>query len=92
MHVYVMFYYEIQCGFTKIWCPENSPTVNSLGENSPLENSPISFSQIIFAEKMFLLLKNEKMFHLVEKILNKREACRFGNSGAVSKKLKTGAV
>ena len=25
--------------------------------------------------------------HLVETILNKREACRFGNSGAVSKKL-----
>ena len=30
--------------------------------------------------------------HLLETILIKREACRFQNSGAVSKKLKTGAV
>ena len=30
--------------------------------------------------------------HLVETVLNKKEACRFENSNAVSKNLKTGAV
>ena len=33
-----------------------------------------------------------KLFEVLLTILNKREACRFGNSGPISKKLKTGTV